>query len=327
MEFPEAARNFILEEASRVPLSKLEAAAQGLSERYRGERTGKRLVTAPMDVLAYSAVRMPATYGAVSAALRLSGLENIRTMLDVGAGTGAASLAAGQYFPLKALFCLERETAMRDMGKRLLAASGCFEGATVQWQPFELGASRLTLHGDLVVGAYLLNELPERSLDEAVEALYLAADKALLLVEPGTPEGFRTLLRVRRRLVKLGAHIAAPCPHQKECPLIREQDWCAFTCRVSRDKLHLRLKGGDVPYEDEKFCFLTVTKEPAKPVSARILRHPQIAPGRVQLTLCTEQGIESRTVSKKDGALFRLARKAASGDAFEEKITTSEEEI
>ena len=314
MDLMPSVKEYIEAEAARVPVARLEAAAGEISARYRGERVpGKRLVSSAVDVLAYAAVRMPATYAAVSSALRLSGLSGVRTLLDVGAGTGAASIAAGELFDLSAIFCLEREGEMRKLGEKLLSLSDC--GARTEWRPFELGSSRLTLRADLVTAAYLLNELPERELDDAVEGLWSAADKALLLVEPGTPDGFRTLMRARRRLIRLGACVAAPCTHAKECPLLRD-DWCAFSCRVSRSRLHMRLKGGEVPYEDEKFCFLAVTRAPLPMAESRVLRHPQIAPGRVQLTLCTPEGIVNRSVSKKDGALFKQARKASAGDAF-----------
>ena len=77
-------------------------AAERLSERYReGGGTGRRLVGGKLDILAYAAARMPATYAAVSRALALS-LEccelSPETVLDAGAGTGAAA-AAGKKFP------------------------------------------------------------------------------------------------------------------------------------------------------------------------------------------------------------------------------------
>ena len=76
------------------------------------------------------------------------------------------------------------------------------------------------------------------------------------------------------------------------------------------------MKEGDAPYEDEKFCYLALSRVPCTPAPARILRHPQKEAGHITLKLCTEAGITERTVTKKEGPLFKAARKAGAGDAF-----------
>lgn len=78
------------------------------------------------------------------------------------------------------------------------------------------------------------------------------------------------------------------------------------------------LKDGDVPYEDEKFSFLAVSKMPTAHASKRILRHPIKEPGKITLQLCTQEGLKTQFVVKKDGAAFKKARKASCGDAFED---------
>ena len=109
--------------------------------------------------------------------------------------------------------------------------------------------------------------------------------------------------------------MVAPCTHSGECQL-KEDDWCHFACRVSRSRLHKLMKGGDVPYEDEKFSFLAMSKAPCQPAPSRILRHPLKEAGRITLRLCSENGIAEKTVTKKHGDLFKKARKANSGDPF-----------
>ena len=83
---------------TRMDHATLKACAQQISERYRTESgRGKRLLTTYDEAAAYALVRMPATYGAVEAALSWSmqccDLE-LRNLLDCGAGSGAASWAA-----------------------------------------------------------------------------------------------------------------------------------------------------------------------------------------------------------------------------------------
>jgi ribosomal protein RSM22 (predicted rRNA methylase) len=122
-------------------------------------------------------------------------------------------------------------------------------------------------------------------------------------------------MEARKQLLGMGAHIAAPCPHEKECPMA-EGEWCHFTCRVQRSQLHRRLKGGEAPYEDEKFAYMAFVREPGLPVQYRILRHPQVRQGHVMVTVCGEDGIKMHTVSRKDGALYRQIRDAGAGDGM-----------
>jgi len=115
--------------------------------------------------------------------------------------------------------------------------------------------------------------------------------------------GSGQLRRAKEILTRLGGQVIAPCPGNGKCPLPAE-DWCHFTARVSRSRLHKQLKGGDAPYEDEKFSFLAVAKEPGSPAQARVLRHPMKNPGYIGLRLCTEEGVVDTT---NVGAIFRSA--------------------
>jgi ribosomal protein RSM22 (predicted rRNA methylase) len=106
-----------------------------------------------------------------------------------------------------------------------------------------------------------------------------------------------------------------PCPAETPCPLI-EPDWCHFAARVERSSLHRRLKGADLGYEDEKFSYLALSRQPATLPQARIIRRPQHLPGLIQLETCTPQGIRPVQVRKKDREQFRSARKLKWGDIF-----------
>lgn len=315
MELPIEFRNITEELAAGIPVKKLVSAANAISERYRSEAaSGKPLITNDTEAAAYAIVRMPATIGASGSAMQYAADSyevEIVSALDIGAGTGACSWATAEIFPdIERITCLEREKSMIDFGRNLMEkADFPFE---CQWISRDI-TEGFDMKADLVTASYVLNEMPASMQEKLVDSMWKATEKMMIIIEPGTPRGFRNILRIREQLRSMGAKILAPCPHGDKCPL-PEDDWCHFTARVSRTKLHKQLKGGEVPYEDEKFCYIAAVREDCDPCTARVLRHPKIESGKITLKLCTAEGICEKIVTKKDGALFKKARKADCGD-------------
>lgn len=299
--------------------AQLKKIAQDLSDRYRNESgAGKILLSKDIEAAVYALVRMPATYGAVSDALHYA-LEfykgdNIRSLLDVGAGSGAATWAAHAQLSLEQITCIEREGAMRRIGEKLMK-EGSQELSSARWISSDLTSSKVTVSADLVVSSYVMNEMAKKDRQFVLDNLWSAAKEMLLIVEPGTPAGFAVLKDTREYLLNKGAHIVAPCPHENKCRLA-EDDWCHFTCRVQRSKIHKILKDADVPYEDEKYTYMAYVKEEYTHAKSRILRHPYIDKGQVSLEICSATENKSVAVKKKDGKLFKTARKAKHGDSI-----------
>lgn len=315
MELPYTLLRAIEDLATGSTVSDLQKAAQRLSERYRdSKRSGQPLLSDRTEAAAYAISRMPATYGAVYSALNWA-LEHTSccpvSLLDVGAGTGAGSWAAAEIFGLDKITCIEKESSMKAQGLALMKNTELQKAA---WVSGDVTRGTLDYHADLVIASYVLNEVSAEQRPAAVNALWEAADQLLLIVEPGTPAGFAELRAIREQLLSLGACIVAPCPHADACPVTGE-DWCHFTCRIPRSRLHRQLKGGDAPYEDEKFTYLVVSKQPAEPCEARVLRHPLIETGRVTLELCSRCGKQKTMLRKKDEG-YKQARKLDCGDAF-----------
>ena len=325
MQLPPELRAAIDAEADRFAPRELETAAAALSFDYRdNDGRGRHFSMTPALAAAYAVCRMPATYSAVRRALELCGaaLRESATALDIGSGTGAALWALRDALgrPAQAL-ALERDGHMLRLGAALMAGTPLADATE------RINADALSSlpegRFDIVTATYALNEQSDEDRLRLACALWARTDHTLLIVEPGTPSNFSALKSVRAALTAAGAQILAPCPHSGECPLPPD-DWCHFTVRVERSALHRRLKGGSAPYEDEKFCFIAATRGEAEPCAARVLRHPQIAAGRVELALCTPNGIERRAVTKRDGPLFKLARKSNAGDAFETGLSHAE---
>ena len=201
MEFPLELRMAIEQKTQGFSTAELMREAQELSRRYREEGgQGKRLSTTDRQALAYAAVRMPATFGAAAAALErtLPLLETVpTTLLDVGAGTGAAAWAASSLLFLESVICLEREPAMAQLGQALMAA-GSETLQKSRWISGDINdPSPFPSHAGLVIAAYVLNEMHEADRPAALSRLWAATEDALVLIEPGTPEGFRQIKAAR----------------------------------------------------------------------------------------------------------------------------------
>lgn len=174
-------------------------------------------------------------------------------------------------------------------------------------------------HYDLVIFSYALGEFSKPEQQRLIDAAWGSTAQLLILIEPGTPRGFSHILAARDALSALGAHIVAPCPRADAhpCPMAEAGDWCHFAQRVERSSLHRKLKGGELGYEDEKFSYVVLSRQPLANAAARIVRHPVIGKGHVELQLCTPGGLQRVTVGKSHKERYRAARKAEWGDPFQ----------
>ncbi len=165
---------------------------------------------------------------------------------------------------------------------------------------------------DWILMSYSLGEINPNGIEPLLNTCWKQANKGMILIEPGTPRGYHTLMRARNLLILLGGSIQAPCPHSRSCPL-RAGDWCHFSTRATH--LHRLAKHATLPYEDEKFSYLILSKE-ATPHSNRIIRSPLHRSGHTLLPLCTPDGLETVTVPRSDKEHYKTARKAKWGDTW-----------
>lgn len=294
----------------------LARASAELSASYR--RDGGGLV----DAAAYAVARMPATFAATAAAMHalaaaLPGFAPV-TLLDAGAGTGAALWAADAvWVSLAGATLLESVPQMLDLGRRL-AARGGPAVAGARWLRVDLTTAWDAPPHDLVSAAYVLGELSEPARTALVARLWERAGGALLLVEPGTPRGWATIRAAREQLRAAGAYVVAPCPHSGACPMPADPvvDWCHFAQRLARSRAHRAAKGAALGYEDEKYAYVAAARVPGGPIAARVLRHPLVRPGRIELQLCTRDGLRRREVTRGDRAGWGVARDLGWGDAI-----------
>jgi ribosomal protein RSM22 (predicted rRNA methylase) len=231
------------------------------------------------------------------------------TLLDLGAGPGTAALATLDVFPsVNNIIMVECDPDFARISRQLLPRAEVRLG----------NLSSVTLpSADLIVCAYALNELTSAARSDLMRQAMDKAAHAVIFIEPGSRDGFAHILAARDALIgHSDFQIAAPCPGHMACSLAEVGDWCHFSARVQRSSLHRRLKAAELSYEDEKFSYVAAVRGGAERAPARIVRRPEKLTGHTKLSLCTQEGLRTRTVTKKHGADYKAARKAEWGDPF-----------
>lgn len=326
MMLPGELRSAIEAQLNHVSLRGLTQAAEILRERYRaGERrvTG-RLVQSPEQTLAYAAYRLPSTYAALHAAL----FETSRrlpqwrpaALVEAGCGPGPAVWAASELWPsLESATLLDADARMLSIARTLAQASQhpLIHQATVQ--SFDLLADQTAPpQGDLVVGAYVLGELPAPSRVAVIDRLWASTRGVLVLVEGAkSSRGFEVILAARQRLIEKGAKIVAPCPGERRCPKSGGDTWCHFAQRVERSQAQRILKEGFRSYEDEKFSYVAAARENGVPIVGRVTLQPHVLSNTARIEICATPGLEQWTIPRSQKVRFRRAKKLYWGEAIE----------
>lgn len=296
-----------------VPRKDLATAAQAMSEGYRQGKPSHSIAT-PVQALAYAVARMPATHAACAAmfARLAEAMPDFQpaSILDVGAGTGAASWAAvAQWLSLRTVTLLEPNPALRSLARDLAV-----EGPLAKAQFLAAGLDAEKPKVDLVVASYVLAELPEDEAAAVARDLWHSANTALALIEPGTPQGFARIRAARGSLIAAGAHVTAPCTHNQACPMAGD-DWCHFSQRLARSRDHMLLKEARVPFEDERYSYVVVTREKVA-AGARILAPVLETKPGLTFKLCDQSGLHAQFVASRDKDAYRRLRKRSWGDLF-----------
>ncbi len=178
-----------------------------------------------LDFGAYLVARLPATYAAVAFCLaelaRRRPQFSPKSMLDAGSGPGTAAWAAAAVYPgISAVTFLDNNQRFLKLASSLAAQGEHVALQRAKSLNGDLGILPDNLSADLVVAAYALAEMPLAKASETAVALWKACENTLLVIEPGTPQGFARIHQVRAALIAEGAHLVAPCTQMNSCPIL-----------------------------------------------------------------------------------------------------------
>lgn len=300
----------------------------------------------PEAALTYLAHRYPATWAANFRVLyelaRRAPEFQPRRVMDYGAGPAPGLTAVQEIWPgiMEYATAIEPSEHMTQLGKYLTTD---LEMPAIHWQRCLYDSIEEPL--DLIIASYVQMEVKgQESRDALVKRLWarLRPGGVLVLIEPGTPTGFRFMHNTRELLIsRVGPenfHFVAPCPHEGMCPLaLTGRDWCHFSQRVRRTPHRVYCKGSTRRFmEEEKFSFLCIRRSPGPRSKYRCEEHaptaheksyfwprimfPVIKAGGHSLidVCCAPQNFERISVSKSKAHSFgyRWSRKAMWGDLW-----------
>ncbi|XP_078447851.1 copper ion binding / methyltransferase isoform X2 [Wolffia australiana] len=241
------------------------------------------------ETAAYVASRMPAVFSACRRILR----EVRRRLpdfcpskvLDFGAGPGTAFWAIRDVWPrsIDHVNLVEPSKSMQRACQSLLQNSKNLPliRSYDNLQALSRDIDKNERGHDLVIASYVLGEIPSlRDRVTVVRQLWSLTKDVLIIVEPGTPQGSKTICQMRSHILWMskrkslkaeraidpdsstdGAFVVAPCPHDGACPLEKSTKYCHFVQRLERtstQRTFKRSKGGGAlrGFEDEKFAYV-----------------------------------------------------------------------
>lgn len=300
-----------------VDRKKLYQSAEALSLRYRTSETScQPLIRTQEERLAYLCTRLPATFAANHAVLsemQKKGVqEEVHSVLDVGAGSGAALWAVMETLgSMSSYTLLERDPHLISLGQELLKRSR--PSFPIEWICKDYTTEIPGDRHDLSIFSYSLGEVDSTQWKTVLERVAAKTKQLLIIIEPGTPLGYQKILAMRDILLSYGWSTVAPCPHNKPCPLSKT-DWCHFSQRLPRTSLHKTLKDASLGYEDEKFSYIIMSKKPYTVQGYRVIKPPTKRSGYIELELCsTHHVILHKKASKRDKHFFNKAKKLSWG--------------
>lgn len=304
----------------------------------------------PAQCVSYLHCRMPYTYH-VGQRISMEIAKKIPdfkpdSILDYGAGLGSCIWAAHDVFTdATRLAAVEPNKDMRRLGK-FLTTMGKLKKEILWVESLTMIPGTGSDRGkfDLIFLSHVLQELSTAKIRQLlIDTLYsrLNENGILVVIEPGSPKGFRFIYDLRRWVIEKpreDASIVAPCPHHMECPLASQRNsWCHFSqlsYKWSRDIFPKLPKQKDI--HNEKFCYLVIKKGKTPNVEFKTEEETEIDQEKSYfwdriirpvikkqkhhiMDLCTTKGkLERRIIAKSHGTLggFKSSKYLNWGDLW-----------
>ncbi|MFZ4405151.1 MAG: small ribosomal subunit Rsm22 family protein [Pseudobdellovibrionaceae bacterium] len=214
-----------------------------------------------------------------------------KNIVDVGAGLGTASLAWQQHgvknsYDTQFLFIEKNEPL-----KKINADYFQKMHPQAHWQKDLTEPKKIK--SSLVLFSYSFLEMQKQM---AALQDWLFCAPVIVLLEPSVQDHARQLMQFRQVLIENGYEIAAPCVHQKNCPLLAQpKDWCHHRIEFAQplwfEKMeqHLPMRNKTLTYS---YLIAVKNNRPAEDKNS----HTAAATARVIGDLLQEKGKDRQMV-------------------------------
>ena len=224
--------------------------------------------------VSYLHCRMPYTYH-VAKRISLEIANRVpdfkpESILDYGAGLGSCIWAAHDVFTeASRLAAVEPNKDMRRLGK-FLTTMGKLNKEILWVESLTMIPGTGSERGkfDLIFLSHVLQEVSTAKIRQLLlDTLFhrLNENGILVVVEPGSPKGYRFIHDLRKWVIdkpREDASIISPCPHHMDCPLASQRNsWCHFSqlsYKWAKDIFPKLPKQKNI--HNEKFCYLVIRK-------------------------------------------------------------------
>lgn len=172
---------------------------------------------------------------------------------------------------------------------------------------------------DLILLGTVLNELTPTERMAVLHRLVplLAADGAIIIVEPALRDTTRALHELRDLALREAWHVWAPCPHALACPAWQSDSWCFEEYAASLPpRTHALAHITGLRVDGLKFSYLVLGTTPRKALPGhRIVERPHVQKGKTDLALCGPAGgVRTRLMTRHRSEQNRAVASARRGD-------------
>ena len=249
----------------------------------------------------------------------LAAFHDVESVVDFGGGPGTFLFAISKFKTLNKYTNVERSDSfigiMNVLVEEFLSSSTTHTHVdSISCNYLKLGSQDIPT-SDLCVFSYTLCERENSPvcLSDLVEH-----SNMVLIIEPGTPSGFKNIIQARDKLIEKGFGTIAPCTVSNGfCPLRdSESDWCHFVERVDRSRIQRHLKNGVLGYEYEKYSYLLMSKNSIHSDGKRIISRPNYTKHSISFDICSEKNSHIVITKKENKSKFKIVKKSIRGDLY-----------
>lgn len=304
--------------------------AQLLHKHYmeKEKRPGSKYINDFQDVLAYLALRFPATYvqiiSALSSTYELNPSWKPKTILDIGSGPGTGVFVAQALFPsLKDATCIDQDINFILLGKKIQNELNFPIFSSWKKEDISLGIGHEESMYDIVLVSNVLNELGIMQRKNLLGQAFNHCKGIMIIVEPGTPFGSSIIQEAASDF----SNETIIAPYIGNSVVLSKDYWLHFSKRFKRPEFERRIRqhmrestlmASD--WEETKYSYVAIGKISAENIYwGRCVGPVKLYNGYLEVPILTKNQLLQVKVMKRHKKQYAFAKKLKWGQLIDNK--------